>query len=128
MKNSKIAALILLALMVFSSFSLAKERRGAEVMITKQDGTQVSGELIAVKKESLLLLVGGPVAETDHAVALAEINEVKIIKKSRAGIGICCGLLIGGCMGALIALPAAMIPRVFTALQPRKKLLSSAPC
>jgi len=47
--------------MVFSILSLsgnliAKERRGAELMVDKKDGQQVRGELIAVKQDSLLLL------------------------------------------------------------------------
>ena len=100
MKKSSLAALISLALLVSSSFSIAKERRGAEVMVTKQDGTQVSGELIAVKKDSLLLLAEGPLAGTDLSIALAEINTVKIIKKSKAGSGFCYGLLIGAVGGA----------------------------
>jgi hypothetical protein len=110
MKKSKIAASTLIVLLAFSSVSLAGERQGAEVVVTKKDRTQVSGELIAVKKSSLLLLADRPVAGTDLAVALDEINVVKIGKKSKFASGLGYGVLIGGGSGALLGLASGDDP------------------
>lgn len=104
MKESKIIALVLIVLLVLSSFSLAREKRGVEVVVTKKDGTQVSGELIAVKKNSLLLLADAPAAGTDLAVALDVINKLKIKWKSKALTGMAWGLLAGGVCGYVIGL------------------------
>ncbi len=104
MKKSKIAALFILAFLTLSPFSLAEERRGADVVVTKKDGSQVSGELIAVRKDSLLLLAKEPLAGKDLTVALAEINELKIIKKSKAASGPGRGFLLGAGMGAIMGL------------------------
>jgi hypothetical protein len=113
MKKSKIGSSTLIALLVFSSVTLARERRGAEVVITEKDGTLVSGELIAVKKSSLLLLTGGSVAGTDLAVAWKDIRTVKIIKKSRFWKGLGYGLVIGGAGGAVIGLASGDDPSGF---------------
>ena len=101
MRKSKIAASPLIFLVVFSSVSLAKDRQGAEVVITKKDGTLVSGELIAVKKNSLLILSSGPEAGTDLTLAFDEIQKVRIVRKSHVWDGLGYGLLIGGGGGAI---------------------------
>jgi len=102
MKANKVVISAVLALAIGLLPLAAGERRGAEVVVSMRDGTQVSGELIAVKKDSLLLLAGGPIADTDLTVALNEIKEIKIVKKSRLWNGLGYGLLIGGGGGALV--------------------------
>jgi hypothetical protein len=67
---------------------LAGERRGADLMITRKDGGQVSGELIAVKQDSLLLVSPGG---KDESVDLVDIATIRIKKKSKA-----LGLALGG--------------------------------
>ena len=79
----------------------AKERRGAELVVTRLDGSQVSGELIAVKRDSLLLLnnVG-----RDESIDLADIKTVKIVRKSRAGLFAGIGGAAGATAGAFVGL------------------------
>ena len=74
----------------------ARARRGAKLEITLKDGHYVTGELIAVKADSLLLLSG-----KDESVDLAGIKSIRIVKKSKAGIGTLYGLLAGA-LGAAI--------------------------
>ncbi len=89
-------ALIVLLLVIPSNMT-AKERRGADLVVTRLDGSQVSGELIAVKKDSLLLLSYG----RDESVDLATIKTLRIVKKSLAGKGALYGFLAGALFGAI---------------------------
>jgi hypothetical protein len=93
------SALVVLFLVIPANVS-AKERRGANLVVTRLDGRQFAGELIAVKPDSLLLLSAG----TDLTIALAEIKSIRIVRKSRAGrgafLGFLGGLLTGGVLGA----------------------------
>ena len=50
-----VALLLMFSILAFSG-NLYAEKKGADLIIQKTDGTQVRGELIAVKKSSLLLL------------------------------------------------------------------------
>jgi len=70
----------------------ARAGRGANLMVTLKDGRSVEGELIAVKPDSLLLYSS---AAKDESVDLAGISSVRIIRKSKAGLGAICGLLAG---------------------------------
>lgn len=78
----------------------AKERKGATVVVTRLDGSQARGELVAVKPDALLLSIEG----TDLSVPLPEIDAVRIVRKSRAvlygGVGAAAGL---AGMGLLVA-------------------------
>jgi hypothetical protein len=70
--------------LVFSVLSLsvnmfAKERKGADLIILRTDGTQIKGELIAVKENSLLLL--GRESGADVAIELQDITVIIIVKK-----------------------------------------------
>jgi hypothetical protein len=58
------------------------QKPGAKVIIQKIDGQQARGELIAVKKNSLLLLESK--SGVDCAVSVAEIKTITIGKKSKA--------------------------------------------
>ena len=78
----------------------AMERRGAELIVTRLDGSQVGGELIAVKRDSLLLLSYG----RDESIDLADIKTVRIVKKSLAGKGALYGFLVGAVGGAGVGL------------------------
>ncbi len=101
MKNklNRQAAIILAILMLALPGSLiAREKRGATLVIMFKDGHFAEGELIAVKPDSLLLLTG-----RDESVALAEIRSVRIVRKSQALVGGLCGLAAGVALTALIA-------------------------
>jgi hypothetical protein len=82
-------ALLLLSLPTWLS---ARERRGANLVVTLKDGQQIKGELIAVKPDSLLLLDS---AGADQSVDLAGIRSVRIVRRSKALLGAACGLLAG---------------------------------
>jgi len=120
MKRSMIAS-TMIALLILSSLAAAEERRGAEILITKKDGTQVSGELVAVKKDSLLLVANEPAAGMDLTVGLKDIKEVKIVKKSKAGKGLLYGLLLGGGGGAAAGLLSGDDPDGFVSFSASDK-------
>jgi len=96
------SALVVLFLAIPANLS-AKDRRGATVVITRLDGSQVSGELIAVKPDSLLLLSN---VGRDESIELAGIKTVRIVRKSRAGlfagIGGAAGAAVGATVGAYV--------------------------
>ncbi len=87
-----IASLLAVLILVLPAELMAKGRRGATLVVTRLDGTQVSGELISVKPDTLLLLTPGA---ADLSVPLTDIRTVRIVRRSKAGtFG-----LIGGAAG-----------------------------
>ncbi len=94
-KHVAFIVLVMMAVfLVLPAPASSKEKRGAQLVVTKLDGREVGGELIAVKDNSLLLLDG---AGGDEAVNATDIRTIKIVRKSHAG-----GLAIGGALvGAL---------------------------
>ena len=78
----------------------AKTKRGATLLVTRLDGRQYKGELIAVKPEGLLLLTADGNAPT---VDRADVKSVRIVRRSRAGLfaGIGGAAGLAG-MGALV--------------------------
>src|SRR4030042_5400457 len=101
MKNKVLVLGVVFSLLVCSENMMAKERRGAKLIITKTDGQQITGELIAVKPSSLLLLDSQ--TGVDMSVEMGEIAVIKIMKKSKAITGALGGFLIGGGAGYLVA-------------------------
>ena len=104
---------IIALLLIFSIISLygnlyAKEKRGVNVEVFKTTlkmetpwDTQtpdIKGELIAVKKNSLLLLESNG---ADVSVDVADIKLIKIVKKSKVLIG----GGIGFAMGVILSIP-----------------------
>jgi hypothetical protein len=77
----------------------AQGKRGVDLIVTPKDGPSVSGELIAVKQSSLLLLT--PVGK-DVSVDLYQILTIIIAKKSKAGSGFLTGFIIGGIAGGIL--------------------------
>lgn len=75
-----IVIVIVAALLGLPAGLSAKERRGANIVVTKLDGVTVSGELVAVKPEGLLVFSAG----TDVTVGPAAIRTVRLVRKSRA--------------------------------------------
>lgn len=93
-KGKKFLSLFLVfSLGALSGNLMAKERQGAKLVVKKKAGQQIEGELITVKQSSLLLL---NTDGKDESINIADINVIKIVKKSKAyelGLG---GFLIGG--------------------------------
>jgi hypothetical protein len=95
-----IASALVVSFLILPAGLSAKERRGANLIVTRLDGSQVSGELIAVKRDSLLLLSYG----RDESIDLLDVKTVRIVKKSRAGKGALYGFLVGAAGGAVVGL------------------------
>lgn len=97
-----IAATLVIVLLAGPKGLTAGERRGAVLVVSKLDGTQAAGELIAVKPDSLLLLS----ESRDLSIARAEVRTVRIVKRSHgalfAGIGGAAGAAVGATAGAYI--------------------------
>ena len=89
-----------LALMFFSLPTLlsAQEKRGANLVIMLKDGIQVTGELIAAKSDSLILL--DHVTGKEGSAAIAEISVIKIVRKSKALPAFLMGFVSGAAGGA----------------------------
>jgi len=111
-KSKKLQALFLIFSLLTLSLNLyAKEKRGAELKITKKDGQQIRGEkkdgqqirgeLITVKPNSLLLL---NTEGRDVSVGNADIRVIRIVKKSKFFQSLGIGLLIGAGTGAILGL------------------------
>jgi hypothetical protein len=97
----KLAATVLaLLILVLPGALSARERRGANIVVTLKDGQTVSGELIAVKPDSLLLL---DPAKKDESVDLVGIRSIRIVRKSKALLGMGCGFLAGVVVTAIYA-------------------------
>jgi small nuclear ribonucleoprotein (snRNP)-like protein len=97
----KIVTLVIVSCLLFPSGALfAKERQGAELVITKTDGTEIKGELIAVKKNSTLLLESS--SRIGGSIDVSEAKIIKIVKGSNTGVGVFFGLLAGGATEAII--------------------------
>jgi hypothetical protein len=86
--------------LVFSMLTLsvpltAKERKGADLIVQRKDGTQVRGELIAVKVNSLLLMERE--SGTDVSIDISEIKTSRIHRNTLipATIGLIAGIVVG---------------------------------
>lgn len=92
-----IALFLVFSILTLSMPLTAKWKKGADLIIQKTDGQQVRGELIAVKKTSLLLLERDSGA--DVTVDIDDIRIIAIVKKSKflkdAGLGFVIGEVIG---------------------------------
>jgi hypothetical protein len=90
-------------LLVFSVLALsipltAKERKGADLIIQRTNSTQVRGELIAVKENSLVLLERESGA--DVTVGVGDIRVITHVKKSKLLKGAGWGVLTGAGLAA----------------------------
>ena len=101
-KGKKCIALFLVFSFLALSANLhAKERRGATLIITKNDGQQIKGELITVKPSSLLLL---DTEGKDVSIVIVDIKVIRIVKKNMFWKGARIGGFIGAVVGALLFL------------------------
>ena len=88
----KFISLFLVFSILLLSGNLYAKKKGAKLVIQKTDGQKIKGELIAVKKDSLLLL--GQESGADVSVDIRNIEMVKI-KKSKTLLGASLGFLAG---------------------------------
>jgi small nuclear ribonucleoprotein (snRNP)-like protein len=95
----KIIALAIVLSMILPSGALfAKERQGAQLVITKTDGTEIKGELIGIKQDSTLILESS--SRIGASIDISDIKVIKIVKGSNTGAGVLLGLFVGGAAGA----------------------------
>ena len=94
-----ISLFLVFSILALSGNLLAKERKGADLIIQKTDGQQVRGELIAVKENSLLLLERESGA--DVMVSIRDVNVITMVKKSKLWKGAGIGFFVGGIAGAV---------------------------
>ena len=96
----KIMTLVIGVSLLFPSVALfAKERRGAQLVITKTDGKEKRGELIGVKQDSTLVLESS--SGIGESVDLSEIKTIKMAIGSNTEAGGRLGLIVGGTIGAI---------------------------
>ena len=87
--------------LLFPSGALfAKERQGAQLEITKTDGTEIKGELIGLKQDSTLILESS--SRIGASLDISDIKVIKIVKGSKTVEGFVLGFLAGGAVGAAI--------------------------
>ncbi len=91
-----VAAVLALLLISLTTDTFGAQKKGATVIMTLRDGRQASGELIAVKPKSILIL--DPMGK-DASFDLTEIAVVKVFRRSKAGKGALTGFLIGAGVG-----------------------------
>ncbi len=112
-KGKKLLSLFLIFSLIMincATFSRLEERRekrkkhGANLIIQKINGQQVSGELITVKPNSLLLL---DTEGKDVSVDIEDVRVIKIVRRSKFLKGARPGALIGLTAGVLIGIKAS---------------------
>ena len=81
-----------------------RKKHGANLIIQKINGQQVSGELITVKPSSLLLL---NTEGKDVSVGIEDVRVIKIVRRSKFLKGARPGALIGLTAGVLIGIKAS---------------------
>lgn len=83
----------------------AKDRTGADLLITLKDGSKYRGELIAVRPDSLLLLDHR--TKKNETAAVADIATVRVVRRSKAWQGFLFGLVPGAAGGAALGAHAS---------------------
>jgi len=95
----RVAFLFVVSLVAFSGNLMAKERKGADIVVMKTDGNPVRGELIAVKQHSLLLMEWQ--TRGDVSINIKDVRYINFSGKSNITKGGLTGLLMGGVFGAV---------------------------
>jgi hypothetical protein len=101
MKKTKTLLLFcLITALLFSPLS-GMDDHGANVVVTKKDGTLTQGELIAVKWNALVVSAGETSPEESVSIAIKDIGKVEVVKKSKIWKGMLWGALIGAGIGVV---------------------------
>jgi len=99
-KKGFVAVLLVVTSLFVATADAKEKKRGAELLIQKNDGQKIRGELLAVKEKSLILMDSSSLSGV--TVDIGEINIIRVVKKSKLFQGLGYGLLIGGGSGALL--------------------------
>jgi hypothetical protein len=98
-KGFQILTLVIMFLLIYPG-NLAAKKKGAHLVINKQDGQVIEGELLRVKENSLLVMTSA--AGNGVTIDINEIIKIRIKKKSGAVKGaLIGGLIVGAGGGAL---------------------------
>lgn len=87
----------IMAFMAIPEGLAAKAKHGAGVVITERDGLTVKGELIVVRRDSVLLKESG--SSYDVSIPLSAIKTIKVDQGSGAVPGVILGIATGGIIG-----------------------------
>jgi small nuclear ribonucleoprotein (snRNP)-like protein len=98
-----VAAGLIVLLIGLPGALTAKQRRGADVVINLKAGTNIVGELVAVRPNSLVVLTS---AGKDESVQIGEIITIIVVKKRSSGQGVLVGMLMGALFTGVIAYAA----------------------
>ncbi len=94
MKNPLLAFSALVMIILSACLPLAAgERRGATVEVTMADGSQVRGELLAVKTD--IMIIYDPGAGRGWDLDLQQVTQIRIKRDSKFLLGTIAGLVIG---------------------------------
>ncbi len=94
---------LVLALTWAATPAMARGRRGASVIVTTRAGSRIAGELITVKRDSLLVM---DESGRDQAFDLNGVESVVVARSPKVGTGGLFGMIIG--LGAGLALSSAL--------------------
>ncbi len=102
MKKIITAMLSISLLMTVHGYLMANHGQGAEIIIQRKDGQLVRGELIAVKKKSLL--IQDSQNRLDETIKIMDVKLITVEKKAKilrnSGLGLITGAA-GGVLGTL---------------------------
>ncbi|MCK5058168.1 MAG: hypothetical protein KAT34_16060 [Candidatus Aminicenantes bacterium] len=117
MKRRKVAQIFqqfLIAVIVFllicpGSLWAKREKAGAKIIVTKEDGQVVKGELLKIEENSLVLLIYETLSKP--SISIDEIDYIKVSWKSKAGKGAKIGALVLGIPAFAIGIVLCSIAR-----------------
>ena len=93
-----ISLFLTVSILILSGNSFARERKGTDLIIQRTDGTQIRGELIAVKADSLLLLERESGA--DMTIEIDAVKFITVVNKLNALDGFITGSILGLILGS----------------------------
>ena len=105
-RNLILFGCVVFSLGFFSAGSFCDEKRGANIVVNLIDRPPASGELLAVKEDSLILM--DPNLKTGLTIDFKDIKSVQIIRNSQVMLGLIGGFLAGSIVSSGIKEPVQM--------------------
>jgi hypothetical protein len=94
-----VAAIALFMFFIHTHLQAGRERRGATVVVTMTDGSQVEGELLSVRADALLLYESA--SGRGWHIYLHQVAQVKVLKRSNFFDGLAIGIGVGFVIGVI---------------------------
>jgi len=95
-KGFQLLTLVIVFLLIYPG-NLAAKKKGAHLMVEKQDGQVIEGELLSVKQNSLLVMTSA--SGNGVTIDINEIEKIMVKRKSKFGKGALKGAIIFGVAG-----------------------------